>query len=179
MKNLSLVVFAALGAASNAQNLVGTYTWSANGHTYSLYETPGGMSYLDATAFAEAQGGYLATLVTEDENREVVGSFSNFPTTCYLGGFQPEGETDPNANWQWVTGEAWSFSNWNAGEPNDFGGPGQEQYLQVYADGTWNDISNDYPGFNVGFMVETVPEPVTILAAALGGAALLTRKRRG
>jgi hypothetical protein len=66
---------------------------------------------------------------------------------AWLGGFQDEGELDKDANWQWVTGEDFVFTNWQGGEPNDnpYGTyiPGSEQHLETYKDpgieGNWND----------------------------------------
>ena len=38
--------------------------------------------------------------------------------------------------WEWVTGEAWSYTNWNSGEPN--GGTG-ENCAHYFVGTTWND----------------------------------------
>jgi cysteine-rich repeat protein len=48
------------------------------------------------------------------------------------------GATDSatEGTFEWVTGEAWSFENWNNGEPNDQDG---EDCLLMLASGRWND----------------------------------------
>jgi hypothetical protein len=39
--------------------------------------------------------------------------------------------------WVWVTGEPFTYTNWDFGEPNDAGG----EDCAVYAEfGTWNDV---------------------------------------
>ncbi|NBW77221.1 MAG: hypothetical protein EBR34_15720 [Sphingomonadaceae bacterium] len=41
--------------------------------------------------------------------------------------------------WRWVTGETYSYSNWNSGEPNN---SGNEDYVQFVSNGKWNDLNN-------------------------------------
>lgn len=98
----------------------------------------------------------------------------------WLGGRDVASE----GNWAWITGEAWTYSNWNAGEPN--GGTG-ENYLALDARGTWkwNDVPNDiedvYGGtFAYGYVIErSVPEPgsLALAAAALLAGGLVRRRR--
>ena len=89
----------------------------------------------------------------------------------WLGGFQPPNEARPNEGWQWITGEPWAYTNWAAGEPNDFFGPASEQYL-VYDEGKgkWNDVPLNW-GFVDGYIVEfdalPTPEPSTLGLIAL------------
>ena len=63
-------------------------------------------------------------------------------------------------------------------QPNDFFGVASEQYLEIYTDGLWNDIGDNSAGFNNGFVVESVPEPVSVATLAVVGAALLRRRMR-
>ncbi|MHC4325138.1 MAG: hypothetical protein ACYSUX_12815, partial [Planctomycetota bacterium] len=71
----------------------------------------------------------------------------------WYGGFQDPSEPVPNANWQWVTGEPWDYTNWAEGEPNDSGGPANEQHLMSWSDGMkWND-ENEYTELG-GYVVE-------------------------
>ncbi len=85
-------------------------------------------------------GGYLACIADAAENQWLETTFpprGNQQET-FLGG------TDENQEgvWEWITGEPWSYTNWDPGEPNDaFGG---EDYLEWF--GGWNDVPNSgYP----------------------------------
>jgi hypothetical protein len=91
------------------------------------------------------------------------------------------GSPEPGGGWQWVTGEPWGFTNWNAGKPNDLGG--NEDCLTIYTKyaaaneppGTWNDVPGDY---RYVFVIEYSPEPATLLLLVLGGLAALRRGLR-
>ena len=103
----------------------------ANGHIYDAISAPGGITWDDAKAAAEAMGGHLATISSVDENTFI---FVNLPEASldgfgyWLGAFQPgdtpEHDADPAAGWHWVTGESFDYSFWAHfggpfGEPND------------------------------------------------------------
>src|SRR5207244_546216 len=89
-----------------------------------------GSTWDEANAAANAKTfngmhGHLATLDSPSENQFLVKQFPQAIAGGYwLGGFQLHGLLDPAAGWQWVTGEPWSYTNWNSGEPNDYWGPG-------------------------------------------------------
>ena len=99
----------------------------------------------------------------------------------YLGGFQPEGSPEPAGGWQWVTGEAWSYTSWMSGEPNNWGG--EEDFLCYFAIGgartdRWNDVGDSASAVHSAYVVEVVPEPAT--AAVLGlGVIAAARRRKG
>lgn len=167
------------GGVSNAQSLGGSFTWADNGHTYESWSTANGISYQDALAFASTRGGTLATITSENEKNAVLSNLGGIlPSSSYLGAQQPSSEANPSANWTWATGEAWSYTNWSSGEPNDFNGATSEQNLEMYTDGTWNDIGDNTGGFNSGFLVEVVPEPSSAVALLALGGMLLARRRR-
>ena len=59
----------------------------------------------------------------------------------------PPGQRNPRRGWTWVNGEGAfpgtvsraPFANWYAGQPDDFYGPGSEQYLAIGLYPGWND----------------------------------------
>jgi hypothetical protein len=107
--------------------------------------------------------GYLASINSSAENAFIVSNLDDyFIGTHCIGGYQPPASPEPAGNWQWVTAEPFSYSNWNAGEPNNGGGSEDRiEYWYGGSVGTWNDIPNST--VRSGYIVEyPVPPPVTI-----------------
>ncbi|MEQ9188569.1 MAG: GEVED domain-containing protein [Cryomorphaceae bacterium] len=108
------------------------------GHTYFL--TNAMMSKAAAQALATSMGGYLASISSQAEN--------DFLQPRVSGSFPWIGLTDGAAEgtFVWDNGEAFSYSNWSGGEPNNAGNEDCVQYY--YTTGFWNDVlcSNSYPG---------------------------------
>ena len=100
-----------------------------NGHTYALYKIS--TSWQTAKAFCESKDGHLAT-ITSQEEWEFVKWFIDGKNT-WLGGY-----LTPELNWEWVTDEEFSFTDWLPGEPNN--ASGDEGYLGTYDTGGWNDF---------------------------------------
>ncbi|MBN2584547.1 MAG: PEP-CTERM sorting domain-containing protein, partial [Planctomycetes bacterium] len=147
--------------------------------------------WIAARAAAEAtfylgNQGHLATITSAEENDFIGAALLEGAShrMYWLGGIQPTGSVEPDRNWQWITGEAWSFENWKTGEPND--AQGQEDVLQIYAHvpdypewfGQWNDAYEYEDSVNLGgYIVEYVPEPATLSFLAIGIGALAARRR--
>jgi hypothetical protein len=125
--------------------------------------------------------GHLATITSSNENLFISGLGTNI-AGYHLGGRQDLAATTTSAGWLWVTGEAFAYTNWGPGEPNDIDGfedlgGESEDRLQLFgvsnADGvTWNDFGG---GGEAGYVVEyeaaaVIPEPQTyaLLLAGLG-----------
>ncbi len=55
--------------------------------------------------------------------------------------------------WKWITGESWSYSNWNSGQPDNFAG--SEDYLHMLSGsgGRWNDLQVA-PAFFISYLCE-------------------------
>ena len=111
-----------------------------NGHYYELIEVedPSLTWYeaRDAAAAGTFKGmvGHLATVTSAGEDNFLVNTFPGvIPLHVWIGGTDAASE----GNWQWITGEAWSYTNWDPGEPNG----GTDENCLEYTDGAakWND----------------------------------------
>ncbi len=147
--------------ATPVLDISGTY----GGKTYESYSAAGGITWSAAKLFAESLGGHLVTITSAGENSFVDSLTSN--NQYWYGGFQPAGSIEPAGGWSWVTGEAWTYSNWQIGEPSN--GGGVENALVAWSGTTWNDAPGNYLYGNGGLVVEyEVPEPATLLQLGLG-----------
>ncbi len=146
-----------------------------------------GITWTSAKTAAEGRDyfglqGYLAT-ITSPEEAQLSGEQAE--GQGWLGGSDEETE----GTWKWVTGpEAgdtfWfglangnsngadhTYTNWSAGEPNDWPNPGipsEENYLHVYSDGNWNDYPNNNNNIQ-GYIVEyggTPGDPILNISAS-------------
>jgi hypothetical protein len=77
-------------------------------------------------------GGHLVTITTSGEQ-------------SFLYGLWPSGwigltDEVTEGTWRWVTGETYSYKNWNSGEPNN---SNNEDYVQFVTNGRWNDLNNN------------------------------------
>ncbi len=86
-----------------------------NGHRYQLIKQK--MSFDDAIAYCEAQGGHLATITSQGENDAIASMLSGTNKAYWIGAEKNNGE------WGWITGETWSYTNWGKDEPADFSEP--------------------------------------------------------
>jgi hypothetical protein len=148
----------------------------ANGHQYTVIDC---ISWTDAENKAIALGGYLATISDMAENKWVLRELSPLAPGRWavaIGMYQPDGETNLESKWVWVTSEPFTYTNWDQGEPN---GDTGENYGYMFEDsGKWNDGQLNWP---VAFVeVGPIPEPSALLALVAGFATVLLglRKRR-
>jgi hypothetical protein len=101
-----------------------------NGHSY--YRSTGNAFWLTAKANCEAMGGHLVTVTTSAEN--------NFIYNLWPSGWIGLTDEVNEGVWRWVTGETYSYTSWNPGEPNN---AGNEDYVQFVGAGRWNDLPNN------------------------------------
>ena len=104
---------------------------SFNGHGYQRFDTP--MSWSAAKTLCETKGGHLATVTSQAENDFIS---ANLRTDNYwLGGTDEVTE----GVWKWITGEPWSYTNWDVGEPNNI--VANENYIVANTTTSkWTDI---------------------------------------
>lgn len=113
-----------------------------------------------AAELREYQGrtGNLACITSAGERDFVAANFgSTLP--LWLGAHRTSNGSNPALGWEWVSGEAWSFTAWAAGEPNNFAG--QEQYLMLaHNPFAWNDCANlcGAQGYIVEYPVNPPPQ---------------------
>ncbi|RPJ36526.1 MAG: hypothetical protein EHM35_07980 [Planctomycetaceae bacterium] len=161
------------------------YQWSVasggSGHFYEPVLVPAGIDWEGANDAAIDRGGYLATVTSAAENTFVYGLVDDSvfwrPTGPdngegpFLGGYKEPATSDPAANWHWVTGEPWDYTNWVEIEPS---GPELQNRLHFFGyyrrmGSLWNDVWNvNY--LENGYVVEFNQDPSIV---PLPGAALL------
>ena len=135
-------------------DLVPTCLETYNNHIYALYDVV--TSYENANRYAQALGGHLATITSKEENDYIIslknkGAFTS--KHCWLGAT----DLDSEGTWKWCTGEEFSYSNWDVGQPDNYSDLyGTENYLEIWENGYWNDANNCNTILK-GFIVEIEP----------------------
>lgn len=165
--------------------------WAGNGHYYEYIQNSASWASARAAALASShlgQQGYLVTITSAAENRFVAGLTG---ALAWTGG----NDIGMEGTWMWADGpEAgivyWNgapvgYTNWNGGEPNDFGNGEDGMHINWAVNGGWNDY---FLTAEHGYIVEyggngAVPEPATwamlILGfGVVGGALRRSRKPR-
>ena len=112
------------------------------------------MTWNEADQYARSRGGYLATVVNQEEFNQIVTLASATDLrVLWLGG-----QRGPNNDFVWITGEEFAFSYWLPGEPTP--PDGIENYLSMMlVDGRWrwvnipNDVSDVYQASWIGFVI--------------------------
>ena len=105
----------------------------------------GTFTWIQAKSDAENRGGKLACIKNAEDQSSVEAIMQG--ASYWIGGTDEITE----GQWKWVDGEAMSFQNWAAGEPNDVNGG--ENALQIYPSGEWNDLPTNSTSLD-GYIIE-------------------------
>ena len=188
-KIIAVLTLTSLGWSARADWVTWTVESGGNGHSYLAVPGFNGLTWNVANTLAQAQGGYLATITSPEENAFVFGLvnspqfFTSFNGSGpALGGFQPFGSPEPDGGWSWVTGESWSYTNWLPGSPDGYE---SENRLHFFSGtlgsptpaATWNDLYEDDSNIG-GYVVEMVPEPGALALFGLAALGLAIAKKR-
>ena len=121
------------------------------------------LSWHYAKQNAETLGGHLATIHSDSENSIVSEIFELARVTSNASLFTFIGGTDENSEgeWEWVTGEEFTYTNWNEPEGPDNSG-GIQHYLILgwgfRPDGKWDDTNATDQNVNC-YMLEIAKSP--------------------
>lgn len=138
---------------SNDANLPGDQSSTSQTRTYTLVQQA--MTWKDAEAYCENQGGHLASMTTYDEYQKVLDQLKGTEIrVCWVGGYRD------GTGWRWTSGDDFSYTGWAPDEPNDEGG--NEDYIALLGNdsGEWawydcpNDVSSFYKAHRIGFVMQ-------------------------
>ena len=104
------------------------------GRIYKIFSIE--LSWFDAYAYCDNLGGHLVT-ITSAEEQEFLNTYMsalNFSNRAWIGAY-----TD-GIRYQWVTDEAFEYTNWSSNQPDC--NEGKEFFAEInyYNLGKWNDI---------------------------------------
>ena len=132
-------------------SLFPTDTVAFQGHHYTLYNIS--LTWKNAEIYCKEKGGHLVTITSAEEDEFIsnliIDKHADGIYHYWLGGTDEGTEK----NWRWVTGEAWSYTNWDYEQPNNhYGNSSKRQdFLEKFYYPSrkpndnlkWNDEPND------------------------------------
>ncbi len=112
------------------QNIPGfIFMGELDGHNY--FCSSGPASWSAAKQICEQIGGKLASINSDKENKFLALRLNG--QTAWIGGTDEKKEGE----FSWLDNSPFSFTNWMPGQPNNAGG--NENYVEMLPDGSWND----------------------------------------
>lgn len=122
---LAAAMLVTLQAPATVKAVNDTSAREFNGHYYQVITTE--LTWEQAELQCELKGGHLVTITSQEEQDFVYGLTGE--DDAWLGGKYVNGK------WTWITGEAFSYTNWNPDQPS-----GGVDYLQFWdGEGKWDD----------------------------------------
>jgi Ca2+-binding RTX toxin-like protein len=116
------------GSTKKQKGIIEVSVQMFQGHYYLLSNSA---TWDNAQTQANSLGGNLVTINSQDEQdwlQTTFGKNQNF----WIG----LRDNVTEGSFQWANGETSTFTNWNSGEPNNFG---NEDHVELYPTGKWND----------------------------------------
>ena len=132
-----------------------TFLGVSGGHSY--FRSNFNATWGSADSSAKSLGAHLVTISNAAENNFVTGNGQQ----AWIGLTDMAAE----GSFAWVTGEPFGYSNWFAGEPNNYGGNENYTVTNFWYPGQWNDYGplNSFPfiiEFDCGaFLTQTAGLP--------------------
>ena len=185
MNNRKLALATVLAALTAGSVQSAPVQWSAgvggNDHWYEVViGRPTTWNFANTSATASThlgQTGYLASITSALEQTFLNG-LNTSSIRAWLGGTDAAVE----GTWEWTSGEAFTYSNWYTGEPNNY-------YNEDYLIGWWNgDTWNDYREvhvaaayiveYNPGVAPVPLPAGLPLVLGALGLLGFAGRRRK-
>ena len=111
-----------------------------NGHWYKVIQDDSISDWNAALQYCEAQGGYLATITSQEENDFLYSYITREGFSNAYFGFS---DASKEGTWTWCNGEKSSYTNWQSDEPNGNTAENYAMFFHEFSDGTWNDSDFD------------------------------------
>ena len=100
---------------------------------------PEKMTWDEHKKLAAIMGGDLACITNATENEQVRRIAGG--EIVWVGGIRKDCGNGPGSDfWKWSNGKEWSYTNWRAGEPNNYT-KHDENRVMLWENGEWNDAS--------------------------------------
>lgn len=120
------------------------------GHNHDILLSENLLTWTEAKSFCESENAALVIIRDDETNSQIHTSIS--PQEAWIGLSRP-------TPWIWSdTGENYTFTNWQSGQPDNLNGY-EECSAMVVNNGTWTDeqCTKKYPFFCTGGMSQTFP----------------------
>jgi len=181
-RNLAFV--AALAALTSGAAQAAPVQWetSAGGNDHWYEVVFGSFSWDTANTAATSsthlgETGYLASITSALE-QTFINSLNPNNARAWLGGTDAAIE----GIWEWTSGEAFAYSNWYSGEPNNY--YGEDHLVGWWVGDQWNDwdrsnLSSAYiVEYDVGVAPIPLPAGLPLVLGALGLLGFASRRRK-
>lgn len=129
-----------------------------------------GIPYALAERYCKELGGNLVKIESEEKNNVIAQKVKELNKTFYIGASDEKAE----GKFVWRDGSAVTYTNWSQNEPNNTADCGGENYVQMYANGKWNDYTGQ--SVDVGFIGEFDKTPTATSTPAPSNTPNATQK---